>query len=107
MFYDPMICKLITKGPTRESAVALMDRALCTYVIRGLQHNVAFCRELCKHPKFMVGDISTDFIKDEYPDGFTTPDLTASEHREVVSGALYMFNQIEVGGQIGGSTEMF
>jgi len=34
MFYDPMICKLITHGPTREDALDRMRAALDAYVIR-------------------------------------------------------------------------
>jgi propionyl-CoA carboxylase alpha chain len=33
MFYDPMICKLITSGPNRQAALKSMERALDSYVI--------------------------------------------------------------------------
>jgi acetyl/propionyl-CoA carboxylase alpha subunit len=45
------------------------------YVIRGVKHNIAFLRELCDHPKFIDGNITTKFIEEEYPDGFKKPDL--------------------------------
>jgi len=36
IYYDPMISKLITHGPTREAALDTMLKALDTYVIKGM-----------------------------------------------------------------------
>ena len=92
MFYDPMISKTITKAATRKDAISLMAAALDTYIIRGVQNNVSFCRALCEHPKFLEGDISTDFIKDEYPEGFSVPELKNELRREVFVAALEMLS---------------
>ncbi|KAJ2723558.1 hypothetical protein H4S00_002467, partial [Coemansia sp. D1744] len=35
MYYDPMICKLSTHGPTRADAIATMNHALDQYLIKG------------------------------------------------------------------------
>lgn len=67
MFYDPMICKLITHGQTRESALDRLRAALDAYVIRGVNHNVSFLRDLTDHPRFKSGVINTSFIAKEYP----------------------------------------
>lgn len=67
MFYDPMICKLITHGKTRDSALDRLRACLDAYVIRGLGHNVAFLRDLTEHKRFIEGRIDTSFIKVEYP----------------------------------------
>ena len=64
MFYDPMICKLITHGPDRDSALDRMRAALDAYVIRGVGHNISFLRALCDHPRFCEGRLSTGFIKE-------------------------------------------
>jgi len=74
--YDPMICKLVTYGRDREESLQRMRDALDSYVIRGVNHNVAFLRELCDHPKFIEGNITTKFIEEEYPEGFKVPALT-------------------------------
>jgi len=95
MFYDPMICKLVTHAPDRKASIDLMGEALDSYVIRGVQHNVAFCRALCNHKKFRAGDLSTDFIGDEYPDGFRAPDLSGDRQRQLISAALCMHATIE------------
>ena len=70
MFYDPMIAKLITWAPTREAAIDAQVAALDQFVIDGISDNVDFLSALMQHPRFRSGDLATDFIADEYPDGF-------------------------------------
>jgi propionyl-CoA carboxylase alpha chain len=70
MFYDPMIAKLITYGETREAAIDRMCQALDEYYIQGVQHNISFLNALMVHPRFREGRLSTNFIAEEYPDGF-------------------------------------
>ncbi|WP_316861732.1 acetyl/propionyl/methylcrotonyl-CoA carboxylase subunit alpha [uncultured Cohaesibacter sp.] len=70
MFYDPMIAKLCTHGPTREAAIDHMSRALDAFIVDGIEHNVAFLTTLMEHPKWRSGDITTGFIAEEFPEGF-------------------------------------
>ena len=70
MFYDPMIAKLITWAPTREAAIDAQVAALDQFVIDGISDNVDFLSALMQHPRFREGDLTTDFIAEEYPDGF-------------------------------------
>jgi propionyl-CoA carboxylase alpha chain len=70
MFYDPMIAKLITWAPTREAAIDAQVDALDQFVIDGIADNVDFLSALMQHPRFRKGDLATDFIADEYPEGF-------------------------------------
>ena len=70
MFYDPMIAKLVTYGETRAEAIAKQRTALDEYYIRGIAHNIPFLAALMAHPRFQAGDMSTNFIAEEYPDGF-------------------------------------
>ena len=71
MFYDPMIAKLITNAPTREEAIDLQIEALDRFEIQGPGHNIDFLSALMQHPRFREGNITTGFIAEEYPDGFT------------------------------------
>ncbi|WP_300972978.1 acetyl/propionyl/methylcrotonyl-CoA carboxylase subunit alpha [Sphingomonas sp. LHG3406-1] len=71
MFYDPMIAKLITWGRTREAAIDAQVEALDAFDIGGISHNVDFLSALMQHPRFRSGEITTGFIAEEYPDGFT------------------------------------
>ncbi|MBL6954059.1 MAG: acetyl/propionyl/methylcrotonyl-CoA carboxylase subunit alpha [Alphaproteobacteria bacterium] len=71
MYYDPMIAKLITKGRDRAEAIAAMGAALDGYYLRGISHNISFLSALINHPRFAEGRLTTAFIDEEYPDGFT------------------------------------
>ncbi|MEZ5529892.1 MAG: acetyl/propionyl/methylcrotonyl-CoA carboxylase subunit alpha [Porticoccaceae bacterium] len=78
MFYDPMIAKLITYGKDRKEATARMVDALDGYYIRGVNHNISFLNALMMHPRFVEGRLTTNFIAEEYPDGFSA-DLVPQE----------------------------
>ncbi|HUS98381.1 MAG TPA: biotin/lipoyl-containing protein, partial [Hyphomicrobiaceae bacterium] len=71
MFYDPMIAKLVTHAPTREAAIEAQASALDAFYIDGIQHNIPFLTAIMQHPRWIAGDLSTGFIAEEYPDGFS------------------------------------
>jgi propionyl-CoA carboxylase alpha chain len=71
MFYDPMIAKLITWAPTRDEAADLQIEALDSFRIKGLGHNVDFLSAIMQHERFRSGELTTGFIAEEYPEGFT------------------------------------
>ena len=75
MFYDPMIAKLITYGKDRNEALEHMAEALDAYYIRGVSHNISFLNALIAHPRFIEGRMTTNFIAEEYPDGFFAADV--------------------------------
>ena len=70
MFYDPMISKLIAYADDRATAIERLKTALDAYVIRGVGHNAAFLAATLDHHRFKSGDTTTQFIQDEYPEGF-------------------------------------
>jgi propionyl-CoA carboxylase alpha chain len=70
IFYDPMIAKLATHGDDRAAAIALMQDALDAYYIRGTVHNTAFLASIMSHTRFAEGRFTTNFIAEEYPDGY-------------------------------------
>lgn len=72
MFYDPMIAKLVTWGENRDEAIRRMRYALDQYLIRGVEHNIAFLNAVMAHPRFLEGRLSTNFIAEEYPEGFNS-----------------------------------
>ncbi|WP_242154354.1 acetyl/propionyl/methylcrotonyl-CoA carboxylase subunit alpha [Sphingomonas sp. BAUL-RG-20F-R05-02] len=81
MFYDPMIAKLITHADTRIEAIDLQIAALDRFEITGPGNNLDFLSALMQHDRFRSGNITTGFIAEEYPDGFTgapaAPELLA------------------------------
>ncbi|MDF1794347.1 MAG: acetyl/propionyl/methylcrotonyl-CoA carboxylase subunit alpha, partial [Thalassobaculaceae bacterium] len=70
MFYDPMIAKLVAYGETREVAADRMLEALNRYRIRGVGHNIPFLSATIAMDRFRKGNITTNFIAEEFPDGF-------------------------------------
>ena len=88
MYYDPMICKLVTWGDDRAQAIKRMDAALNTYIIRGLNHNSAFLQDVIRSKRFASGKITTNFIKEEHPDGWTGSHLTDKEANELVAATV-------------------
>jgi propionyl-CoA carboxylase alpha chain len=75
IYYDPMIAKLITFGEDRDQAVASMSKALDTYYIRGVNHNISFLNSLMNHPRFLAGNLTTNFIAEEYQEGFSSDSM--------------------------------
>ncbi|MBE88956.1 MAG: acetyl/propionyl-CoA carboxylase subunit alpha [Rhodospirillaceae bacterium] len=70
VFYDPMIAKLIASGTTRERAVERLASALGGYTVQGISHNLPFLTAVTEHDLFRTGDFTTNFIAEEFPDGF-------------------------------------
>jgi len=106
MFYDPMIAKLITWAPTREAAIDAQVDALDQFVIDGISDNVDFLSALMQHPRFRNGDLATDFIADEYPDGFdgAPADVQLIEDLTAIAGMVAVITDeraAEIDGQLG------
>ena len=57
-------------GADREAAIDAQIDALDAFEIDGIGHNIDFLSALMQHPRFRAGNLETDFIADEYPDGF-------------------------------------
>ena len=106
MHYDPMISKLITYGDNREAAIDLMVDALDAYYIRGVNHNISFLNALMVHPRFVAGELTTNFIAEEFPDGFNA-DLVPQNnpHIAVVVAAAVHQEYRERSSQISGQSE--
>ncbi|XP_054606587.2 propionyl-CoA carboxylase alpha chain, mitochondrial isoform X2 [Nothobranchius furzeri] len=96
IYYDPMISKLVTYGATRAEALARMEDALDNYVIRGVTHNIPLLREIITHPRFVSGDISTNFLPEVYPEGFKGHHLDEDRCRELLASAaaLHVTSQL-------------
>nr|MCS5662099.1 acetyl-CoA carboxylase biotin carboxylase subunit [Dehalococcoidia bacterium] len=92
VFYDPMMAKLITHGSDRATAIASMQTALHSFVIRGVAHNVNFLCAVLGHAKFKLGELTTDFIAEQYPDGFDA--TTFSKKTEDILVAVGAFVHI-------------
>ncbi|NLJ11156.1 MAG: acetyl-CoA carboxylase biotin carboxylase subunit [Treponema sp.] len=59
--YDSMVAKLIVHGPSRERALARMNRALQELVIEGIKTNAAQQRWIINHSTFRSGQFGTAY----------------------------------------------
>jgi propionyl-CoA carboxylase alpha chain len=66
-----MIAKLVTHGPSRAAAVEAQSTALDAFYVDGIRHNIPFLSALMNHPRWREGKLSTGFIAEEFPRGFS------------------------------------
>ena len=90
MFYDPMIAKLCTWGKDRDITTKAMQAALDTFEIIGVGHNIPFLSAVMQDDRFMRGDLSTNYIAEEYPDGFAGVTLNPGHARAIASVCTLM-----------------
>jgi acetyl-CoA carboxylase biotin carboxylase subunit len=63
-FYDPMLAKVVTRGATRQQAIARMREALEMFAIEGVKTNLAFARQVLDDEAFRAGAIHTGLTAD-------------------------------------------
>jgi len=78
-FYDPMIAKLITHGPSRAAALRKLSRALERCEVAGTVTNLAFLGALTGHTGFSKGDVDTGLIARDLDDLVVAPKAGARE----------------------------
>jgi 3-methylcrotonyl-CoA carboxylase alpha subunit len=61
-WYDPMIAKVITHGPTRAVALRRLAAALEGTEVAGTVTNLGFLGALARHPGFAAGEVDTGLI---------------------------------------------
>jgi len=91
MFYDPMVAKVCTSADTREETINAMKEALAAFIIEGISHNTSFLEAILGHPRFAAGDISTNFIEQEYPGGFIGAELDLESTKIFLGAATTIF----------------
>jgi propionyl-CoA carboxylase alpha chain len=91
MFYDAMIAKLCSYGKNRDEAIQHMCHALGGFAIGGVSHNISFLETIMRNEKFIKGDISTGFIKEEFPAGFSGNELNSESEEVFIACAMQIF----------------
>jgi pyruvate carboxylase len=69
-FYDSLLVKCITSGPTYEIAMNRTRRVLSEFRIRGVKTNIPFLENVITHPTFRSGQTTTTLI-DTSPELFS------------------------------------
>ncbi|UFT44723.1 acetyl-CoA carboxylase biotin carboxylase subunit [Chlamydia trachomatis] len=70
-YYDSMIAKVITKGKTREEAIAIMKRALKEFHIGGVHSTIPFHQFMLDNPKFIHSDYDINYVDRLLAEGST------------------------------------
>lgn len=66
--FDPLLAKVIAYAPTREGAASVLALALERLHLGGVTTNRDFLVATLRHPGFLSGDTTTDFIERYAPD---------------------------------------
>jgi acetyl-CoA carboxylase biotin carboxylase subunit len=61
-YYDPLLAKIIVHAPTRDQAVARLQRALHETRIAGVQTCRDFLLRIAHSEEFRAGTVSTPFV---------------------------------------------
>ncbi|KAL5004005.1 hypothetical protein ScPMuIL_017461 [Solemya velum] len=96
IYYDAMICKLVTYGDNRQDALDTMVNALDSYVIKGVTHNIPLLRTVVTEDRFVSGNINTSYLPTTFPDGFKGKQLDQNESNVLaaIATAIYCKDQI-------------
>ncbi len=94
IYYDPLIAKLITHADDRPAAIARMRRALDEFYLRGISHNAHFLAAVINNPRFADGRLSTNFIAEEFADGYDSRKMDGDEWRKLVCVAVSVHQRL-------------
>ena len=83
--YDPMMAKVIVHAATRVEAAGRLALALERLHLGGMTTNRDFLAATLRHPAFIAGDTTTDFIERVHPAG--TLDVDDEELQRVATAA--------------------
>jgi propionyl-CoA carboxylase alpha chain len=105
IYYDPMLAKLITYADDRSGAIANMRLALDEFTISGISHNTHFLSAIIKTPRFAEGRLSTNFIDEEFADGYDAAKMDDHEWRTLACVAASVHQRLRrramgVGGRL-------
>jgi acetyl-CoA carboxylase biotin carboxylase subunit len=70
-YYDSLLAKVIAYGPDRNIAACRLSRSLSDLAILGIKSSQAFLRDIVDHPGFRAGHLTTKFIAETFPEGWT------------------------------------
>jgi len=69
-FFDSLLVKVTAHSSTVIDAVRKLKRALMEFRIRGVQTNIRFLLNIIKHPEFIAGNATVNFLQ-QHPEIFT------------------------------------
>ena len=78
-WYDPMIAKIITHGPSRAVALKRLEAALAASEVAGCVTNLEFLGALTRHAGFRAGAVDTGLIARDLAELTRAPEMAAWE----------------------------
>lgn len=91
-YYDSMLVKSITSGPSYDIAIKRALRVLSEFRIRGVKTNIPFLENVLSHEQFRTGQATTTLID-------TTPELfTFKPRRDRATKLLNFLGNVTVNG---------
>lgn len=94
--YDPMLAKLCSWAKSREQSIEVMQSALDNFEIDGVSCNLPFLSAVMEHPKFVAGEATTAFIEKQFPNGFSSQELSEEALRRWAAAAVVMHRFAEI-----------
>jgi propionyl-CoA carboxylase alpha chain len=95
MYYDPMIAKLCTWAPDRLAAIDAMSAALDDFEVEGIGHNLPFLSAVMEQQRFREGRLTTAYIAEEFPDGFSGVAPGVADAKVIAAAAALINLQLQ------------
>src|SRR5690606_25704583 len=97
--YDPMLAKLIVHAPTRELAIARMERALRELVIHGVETSREFHLRMMADEDYRTSNVTIQWLESKLPEILARQPSAETTRVAVIAAAL--FAQQDRGGRPG------
>ena len=96
IYFDSLLAKVIAWGENREEARKRLISALNGYHIEGVVTNINFLNQVLTLSSFYCGDISTDFIEQNFEEGRVKEDPSLDHLRLVALAATLIYHNRNV-----------
>jgi propionyl-CoA carboxylase alpha chain len=90
LHYDSLIAKIVARGADRDAAVENLAEALDALELEGLDDNGAFLAAVLAQERFREGRLTTAYIAEEFPDGFSEAPPGADARPLFLATAAYL-----------------
>jgi len=87
--YDPMLAKLIVHAPTRELAIARMERALRELVIHGVETSREFHLRMMADADYRASNVTIQWLEAKLPEILARKPSAETLHVAAIAGALF------------------
>jgi len=92
IYYDSLLAKVITHGENREEARERLVQSLNGFHLEGLITNVDFVNAVINHRHFVGGDISTNFVEENFPNGQPVDEPALEKHHYMAIAAILIYH---------------